>query len=185
MRPRRSASSHSAGCRIALVEDEVDHLQHRRQPPGELAAARHLERDLRVGQGPLGAHDALGNCWLGDEECPRDLVGGQPAEQPKCQRDARLGCEHRMAGDEDQAQQIVADVLVDRRVEVAVTRFLLGLEVASDFLLLALESRFAAQHIDRPMLRRAHEPRPRIARHARFWPLLERRHQRVLGQLLS
>ena len=52
MRPRRSASSHSAGRiqssprrrRVALVEDEVDHLEHRRQPRGELGAARHLER---------------------------------------------------------------------------------------------------------------------------------------------
>ncbi len=35
--------------------------------------------------------------------------GGQAAEQLQRQRDARLGRQHRMAGGEDQAQQVVAD----------------------------------------------------------------------------
>ena len=85
---------------------------------GELGAARHLERHARLGERPLGAHDALRDRRLGDEEGARDLVGRQAAEQAQRQRDARLGREHRVAGGEDEAQQVVADVVVERRVEV-------------------------------------------------------------------
>ena len=43
----RTARAHpvvAGGRRVALVEDQVDDLEHRRQPRGELGAARHLER---------------------------------------------------------------------------------------------------------------------------------------------
>jgi hypothetical protein len=57
MRASRSASSHSAGriqsspavARIALVEDQVDDLEHRLEALGELRAARHFERHARLG----------------------------------------------------------------------------------------------------------------------------------------
>ena len=99
MRPRRSASSQSAGPhpvvaggrRVALVEDEVDDLEHRRQAGGELGAARHLERDVLLGERPLGPDDALGDRRLRDEEGAGDLVGRQPAEQAQRERDPRLG----------------------------------------------------------------------------------------------
>ena len=81
----------AGGRRVALVEDEVDHLEHRREPPAELGAARDLERHVRLGQRPLGAHDALRDGRLRDEERARDLLGGQPAEQAQRERDARLG----------------------------------------------------------------------------------------------
>ena len=126
MRPRRSASSHSVGPhpvvaarrRVAFVEDEVDDLEHRRQPRGQLGAARHLERHARLGQRPLGAHDPLRDRRLGDEEGARDLVGREAAEQPQRQRHARLGREHGMTGDEHEPQQIVADVVVERGLDV-------------------------------------------------------------------
>ena len=85
MRPRRSASSQSAGShpvvaggrRIALVEDEVDDLEHRGQARGELGAARNLERHVRLGERALRSDDALRDRRLGDEECARNLFGGQ------------------------------------------------------------------------------------------------------------
>ena len=46
----------------------------------------------------------------GDQERPRDLVGGQAAEQAQRQRHPGLGRQHRVAGGEDQAQQVVVDV---------------------------------------------------------------------------
>src|SRR5579859_412936 len=47
----------------------------------------------------------------------RDLLGRQAAEQAQGQRDARIGREHRVARDEHEAQEIVADV-VEGRVDV-------------------------------------------------------------------
>ena len=40
-------------------------------------------------------------------------VGREAAQQPQRQRDPRLGREHRMAGHEDQPQQVVAHVVVE------------------------------------------------------------------------
>ena len=40
----------AGGGRVAFVENEVDDLQHRSQPGGELIAARDLEGDLRLGE---------------------------------------------------------------------------------------------------------------------------------------
>ena len=106
MRPRRSASSHSAGriqsspavAEYPSLKIEVDHLQHRRQPRRQLRAARDLEGDARLGQRPLGAHDALGDGRLGDEEGARDLLGRQAAQQAQRERDPRLGGEDGVAG---------------------------------------------------------------------------------------
>ena len=115
----------AGGRRVALVEDEVDDLEHRRQPAGAIVPARDLERHARLGQGPLGAHDALGDRRLRHQERARDLLGGQPAEQAQRERDARLGREHRMAGGEHEAQQVVADVVVERGVEIGPAGLLL------------------------------------------------------------
>ena len=115
----------AGGGRVALVEDQVDDLEHRGQ-----ARARARRRagtsngTSRLGERALGAHDALRDRRLRDEERARDLLGREAAEQPQRQRDARLGREHRVAGGEDQPQQVVADVVVERRVEV-------GLDVAA------------------------------------------------------
>ena len=57
-----------------------------------------------------------------DEEGAGDLVGRQPADQPQRQRRARLARQRRVAGDEDQAQELVADVVVDRRLDVLASR---------------------------------------------------------------
>ncbi len=56
---RRAHPVLAGGGRVALVEDEVDHLEHRGQAVDELVAARDLERHARHGQGALGPHDAL------------------------------------------------------------------------------------------------------------------------------
>ena len=175
----------AGGRRVALVEDEVDDLEHRRQPRGELVAARHLERDLRLGQRPLGADDALGDGRLRDEERARDLLGRQAAEQAERERDARLGGEHRMAGGEHEAQQVVADVVVERGVEIRHGHLLLRLELVAELLVLALEQLAPAQQVDRAMLGGGHEPGARVVRDARLRPLLERGDQRVLRELLG
>ena len=171
--------------RVALVEDEVDDLEHRRQTRGKLGPAGDLEGDARLGERPLGPDDALGDRRLRDEERARDLVGRQTAEQAERERDARLGREDRMAGREHEAQQVVADVVVDGGVEVRRGHLLLGLELATELLVLALEPLASAQEVDRAMLRGGHEPGARVVRDARLRPLLERGDERILREVLG
>ena len=70
-----------------------------------------------------------------------------------------------MAGREHEAQQVIADVVVDRGVEVGRVELPLD-ELATELLLFAIEPLLAAKRVDRPMLRRAHEPGARIVRDA-------------------
>ena len=160
--------------RVALVEDEVDDFEHRRETGGKLGPAGDLEGDVLLGEGPLGPDDALGDRRLRDEERTRDLLRRQAAEQAERQRNARLGGENRMAGREHEAQEVVAHVIVEGRVEIRHGQLLLRLELATELLVLALEPLVSAQEIDRAMLRGGHEPGARVVRDARLGPLLER-----------
>ena len=122
----------------------------------------------------------------GDQEGARDLVGGQAAEQAQRQRHPRLGRQHRMAGGEDQAQQVVADVVVERRVEVAARRSRARASSSRpSSSCLRSSSLRAAELVDGAVLGRGHQPGARVVRDARLRPLLERGDQRVLRQLLG
>ncbi len=78
----------------------------------------------------------MGDGRGGDEEAPRDLLGRQPAENPKCERDACVLREDRMAGHEDEPEEVVPHLIVDRRVHLQA--FLSQLDIASDLFVLAL-----------------------------------------------
>src|SRR5437899_8539111 len=54
---RRAHPLVAGGRRVALVEDEIDDLEHRREARSELGPARDFERDARLAQGPLGPDD--------------------------------------------------------------------------------------------------------------------------------
>ena len=173
--------------RVPFVEDEIEDSKHRRQPSNALFATRYLERHLLRGERALGPDDALGDGGLRDEERPGNFVRRQAAEQPQRERDLRLGREHWVAGDEDEPEQIVADTirpLVDRRLEIGNGLLFAG-ELAADLFVLALEPFGPAPVVDGPVLRRGHEPGARVARNARRRPLLERRDECVLGQILG
>ena len=92
-----------------------------------------------------------------------------------------------MAGGEDQAQEIVAHVVVERVVGIGGGALLLGphVEVVTELLVLALEELGATESIDGAILRRRHQPRAGILRHAGFRPLLEGREERILRELLG
>jgi hypothetical protein len=90
-----------------------------------------------------------------------------------------------MAAGEDQRQQVVADPVVELRVEVGRAHRHHDPEVARERLLLALKPRIAAEHVDRAVLGRGHEPGARVVRDARLGPRLERREERLLGQVLG
>ncbi len=168
--------------RVALVEHEVDDLEDRRQTRRTLAAARRLERDVRLRERALGADDPLGDGRLRREERAGDLRRGEAAEQAQGQRDACLARQDRVAGHEDQPQHVVLDAVVEHRLEVG----LLGLlELAAELLVLALQPRVAAEQVDRTVLGGGHEPGARVVRDARLGPLLQRRHERVLREVLG
>jgi hypothetical protein len=90
-----------------------------------------------------------------------------------------------MAGDEHEAEEVVADVIVERAVEIRHGHLLLGLELATKLLVLALKPFVSAEHVDRAVLRGGHEPSARVVRDARFRPLLERGDESVLRKFLG
>ena len=179
----------AGGGRVALVEDQVDDLEHRRQPRRPLARIRHLERHPGRGERALGADDALGDRRFRHEEGTGDLVGAEAAEQAQGERDPALGGQERMAGGEHQAQQVVADVVgarLGQRVdEVRLDVRLQRLQVGAELLVLARMQRLLAQAIEGAVLGGAHQPGAGVVGHAVVGPVLERGDERVLGQLLG
>jgi len=87
---RRAHPVLAGGRGVALVEDEVHHLEHGGQALAQIGGAGQLEGHARFGQRALGAHDALGHGGLGHEEGTRDLVRLQPAEHAQRQGHPRL-----------------------------------------------------------------------------------------------
>ena len=168
---------------IALVENEIDDLEHRSEPLREFLAARRLVGEPGFRQRALGAHDALGDGRLRREEGARDLVGGQAADHPQRQRRAGLARQARMAGGEDQPQQFVADVVVERGVEIG-HRLLLLREIERNHAVLARQHPATAQMIQRPAFGRCHQPGAGLFRHAGRRPVLQRRQQGFLRQVL-
>src|SRR5262245_37895305 len=63
----------------------------------------------------------------------------EPTDQPQRQRHTGLHGQHRMAGDEDEAQQIVADVVVEGGIKVGLGSFALGLQLPAQLVVLALD----------------------------------------------
>ena len=193
MRPRRSASSQRAGRiqvvagggGVALVEDEVDDLEDGGEAGGELGAAGDLEGDVLVGEGAFGADDALGDGGFGGEEGAGDLVGGEAAEQTEGEGGAGLGGEDGMAGDEDEAEEVVADGVVESGVEVG-RGLLEGLRVRGRALRVC--ARATVLRRKRSMARRlavAVSHARGIVGNAGLRPLLECGDERLLGEVFG
>jgi hypothetical protein len=60
----------------------------------------------------------LGDGRLRDEICPRDLLGREAAEQTQGERNSCFGRENRMTRNEYEAEEVVADFIVERGVEI-------------------------------------------------------------------
>jgi hypothetical protein len=99
-----------------------------------------------------------------------------------------------MARDEDESQQVVTDFIVEGCINVfhldlagpdLAGANLLNDALTSELLVLALETCVAAEVIDRAMLGGSHKPGTRVVRDARFWPLLERRHESILCEVFG
>src|SRR5690349_10826778 len=98
--------------RISLVEDEVDHMEDRRQPGGQVVAPRHLVRNCLGADDGLGAHDALGERRRRHEKGARDLFRRQAADFAQRERDLSFRRQRGMTAGEDQTQAIIFDFLV-------------------------------------------------------------------------
>jgi len=139
---------------------------------------------MRLGERTLGADNALRNRRLGDKECAGDLIGRQSSKQAECEGKARFGREHRMAGREDEAQQIVANLVIDCGIEIR-HGHLPNFEVAAQLLVLTIQQVVTGEVVDGAALCRGHQPRARIVRNARFGPLLKSRDQSILCEVFG
>jgi len=126
----------------------------------------------------------LGNGGLRGQVSAGNLVGGEAAKQAQREGYSRFGREHRMAGDEYQPQQIVANIVIHGSSEVGDCIFTLG-EFAAENLVLAVDQCPSAEVVDGAMFRRGHQPGARILGDARFRPLLKSGNQCVLCEFLG
>ncbi len=172
-------------CRVTFVEDQVDDLEHRGEPAVELGAARHLVGNVLVGQRALGADDALLDGGLRGETRARDLFGREAGQQLQRQRHARLGRQHGVARREDQSQQVIAHIVIQRGVEIRRRVFLARLHLIAHLLVLVIHQLVAAEVIDAAAPGDRHQPRAGIARDAFGRPLLESRDERILRKIFG
>ncbi len=139
-----------------------------------------LEGPLGPGQRPLGADDALGDGRLGGEEGAGDLLRRQATHEPQSERDPGLRRQHGMAGGEDQAQQVVVEIVgvrgLGRRQVV---------QRPADLGQLACIRVLTAYEVDGAVLGGGHEPGARIARDTGGRPRGQRGDERVLCELFG
>ena len=190
-RASRIASSHSgaadlggvAACRIALVENQIDHRRDRGEPLGALHRAGGLERHVGLGNAGLRAGDALLHRRLGDQERARDLFNGQAGDDAQRDRDLLGRRQLGMAADEQQPQNVIA---VMRTVEAFGQR-ILGVVEIGDRLVLGQRLLLAASPdiVDRDIAPDHDQPRRGIARRAVLRPAFQRAQGRVLERLLG
>ena len=95
--------------RVPLVEDQIDDAEHRTEPFRKLLVGRQREPYAGAGQVLLGPGDPLSHARLRRQERPGDLVGAQAGDGPQGQGHLRFRRVHRVAGGEQQAQQVVGD----------------------------------------------------------------------------
>jgi hypothetical protein len=89
-----------------------------------------------------------------------------------------------VTGDEHEAQEVIAHIVVKRGFEIRHSH-LLSLKITPDLLVLAREPRASAEVIDSTMLGGGHKPRAWVVRDARFRPLLERGDQSILCEVFG
>jgi hypothetical protein len=174
----------TGGGGITLVEDEVNDFEDRGEAGGELGAAGDFEGNVFVGEGAFGADDALGNSGFGGEKGTGDLVCGEATEETEGKGGAGLGGENRVAGDEDEAEEIVADSVVESGAEVGHGLFE-SFQLAGDLFVFALGNCVAAEEIDGATFGSCGEPRGRVIRNAGVWPLFQSSDERLLREVFG
>ena len=90
-----------------------------------------------------------------------------------------------MAGDEHEAEQIVANVVVESGFDLHCGRLLLDFQFAAELFVLAFEKLVAAKMVDGAIFSGGHEPSAGIIGDAGSGPLLERGDEGVLSKFLG
>jgi len=143
---------------------------------------RHLEGNALFRDGFFGAQNPLGDSGFGHQKRTGDFGSGQPTQQAERQRHPPLGGKHGVAGGEDQAKEIITDIVVHGRIQICGGHRLLRFQIASEFLVLLADALIAPHDVDGAVFRGGQQPGSRVQRDARLRPLFERRHQGVLRQ---
>ncbi len=98
----------AAAAGVALVEEQVEHVQHQPKAFRALVGWRERERLAGCLDLGLGPADPLGHGRLGNEERGGDLASGQAADRAQRERDGQRGRERRMAAQDHEDQRVVA-----------------------------------------------------------------------------
>jgi len=170
---------------VAFVEDEVDDLKDGGEAGGELDAAREFEGDFGFAEGAFGTDDALGDSGLGEEIGAGDLVGSEAAEEAEGEGDPGFRRENGMAGDEDEAEEVVADGVVDGGVDVVGGELVGAFELIAELLVFPVEELVAPEEVDGAIFGGGHEPSCWIVGDSGLGPALEGGNQGVLGEVFG
>lgn len=168
----------AGGRSVAFVEDGINNFEDRGETLCEFGSTRNLVGHLLLGERSLCADDALRDGGFGGQEGSGYFIGRETGEEAERERDTSLGWEDGMTRGEDEPEQVVAHIVIER-IEIDGGFGLCGLK---DFLVFLLETFVAAQEVDGAKLRRGHEPRGGIVGDAGLGPLLERGYESVLRE---
>ena len=159
---------------VALIEDQVEDVEHRAQAIRALHGLRHGEGHARLADARLCPADPLRHRGFGEQERTRDLGGRQAAHRPQRQRDRGSRRQRRMAAQEQKDERVV--LLEDRRRRRPFPR--------CDDLLPVHAGTIRPPRIDQPAGGAAGEPSLRLLRDSRAGPAVGGRDERLLDGVL-
>ncbi|MCY1220264.1 hypothetical protein D9M72_322720 [compost metagenome] len=93
---------------VALVEDEVDDGEHRREALRQFGAAGHAVGNPGIPYFRFGPDQPLGHGLFRDHEGSGYLRGAQAAQEAERQRHAGRSSQRRVAAGEDEPQRVIA-----------------------------------------------------------------------------
>ena len=175
----------TCGRRVAFVEDEIDDAENGSESLIALVASRHFEWYPRFTERLFCSNDSLLNRGGRHEKRASNFLGRQSAKQSQCQCNARFGTQYRVTRRKDQSEQIVADIVVNRCVEIGCVVSVGCVRILAQHLVLLLDQGTTTEQIDRAILCSRHEPCARIVWNARRGPPFERDHQCVLRKIFG
>ena len=172
-----SAAVRACGILPAAAVRGVDRIEHRFQALRDLVRCRDLERDLRLANLVLRAHQSLAHRLRRNEKRARDCDCIQTEHRLQHQRRVHVVIDGRMRADEQQFQALVGEsVGVRSLVEVAHHQLQSRNAVIANLSVSRL--------VEQAIARRRHQPALRILRHAVARPRRQRRHQRIGERIL-
>lgn len=150
-----------------------------RESLSPLLRRRRLEGDVRGSEGLLGAGDARLHRRDRLERHSSDLIGGEPCDHAKGQRDLGGSAQHRVARCEDQAQEIIVD-----RLDVGSLGGLVDGELGGEEPFPVVQTRTPAPPVDRAALGDEREPDAGVPGNPGVGPLFKSFDEGFLRQIL-